>query len=174
MTVTSDNLSKQDKTTNTPFSSPDEFLKSHIAGKPLAGLDLGTKTIGLAISDTKLMIATPLETLRRTKFKKDLEKLLSLESYWKLGGYVLGLPRNMDGSEGPRCQSVRSFARNLSQNTDLPITFWDERLSTVSAEKYLLETGASRKKRAAKKDNFAASIILQTALDYFNNKRPRQ
>ncbi len=171
MVVTNNNLSEKGVTSNTPYSTPDEFFKSLLLGKPLAGLDLGTKTIGLAISDTKLIVATPVETLRRTKFKKDLEKLLALETYWDLGGYVLGLPRNMDGSEGPRCQSVRSFASNLCQFTTLPITFWDERLSTVSAEKYLLETGASRKKRAKKKDNFAASIILQTALDYFNNKR---
>lgn len=157
---------------NTPYDSPDDFLQSILPEKPIASLDVGSKTIGLAISDTTMRIATPLETLRRTKFKKDVEKLKTLESYWNLGGYVLGLPRNMDGSEGPRCQSVRSFARNLCQFTTLPITFWDERLSTVSAEKYLLETGTTRKKRAKKKDNFAASIILQTALDYFNNKRP--
>lgn len=156
---------------NTPLSSPVEFVDALMPGKPIAALDVGTKTIGLAISDTNLMIATPLETLQRTKFKNDVDKLLTLESYWDLAGYVLGLPMNMDGSEGPRCQSVRAFARNMCQYTSLPITFWDERLSTVSAEKYLLETGTSRKKRAAKKDNFAASIILQTALEYFQNKR---
>lgn len=156
---------------NTPYASPIEFVKALMPGKPIAAMDIGTKTIGLAISDTNMMIATPLETLQRTKFKNDVNKLLTLESYWDLAGYVLGLPMNMDGSEGPRCQSVRAFARNLCQYTSLPITFWDERLSTVSAEKYLLETGASRKKRAAKKDNFAASIILQTALEYFQNKK---
>ena len=156
---------------NIPYSSPVEFVDALMPGKPIASLDVGTKTIGLAISDTNLMIATPLETLQRTKFKNDVDKLLKLESYWDLAGYVLGLPMNMDGSEGPGCQSVRAFARNMCQYTSLPITFWDERLSTVSAEKYLLETGASRKKRVSKKDNFAASIILQTALEYFQNKR---
>lgn len=156
---------------NTPYALPVEFVDALVPGKPIAALDVGTKTIGLAISDTNLMIATPLETLQRTKFKNDVDKLLSLESYWNLTGYVIGLPMNMDGSEGPRCQSVRAFARNMCQYTSLPITFWDERLSTVSAEKYLLEAGASRKKRAAKKDNFAASIILQTALEYFQNKK---
>ena len=172
MTVSSNNLSAPGA--NIPYTSPDDFLSSIPPDKPLAGLDLGTKTIGLAISDSNLMIATPLETIFRTKFKNDIAKLQTLEAYWKPGGYVLGLPRNMDGSEGPRCQSVRSFARNLCQFTTLPITFWDERLSTVSAEKYLLETGASRKKRNEKKDNFAASIILQNALDYFNHQRLRK
>ena len=165
------NLNESGVSINSPYVSSVEFVNALMPGKPIAALDVGTKTIGLAISDTNLMIATPLETLQRTKFKNDVDKLLSLESYWDFGGYVIGLPMNMDGTEGPRCQSVRAFARNMCQYTSLPITFWDERLSTVSAEKYLLEAGASSKKRAAKKDNFAASIILQTALEYFQNKK---
>lgn len=171
MTDTRDQLSEPGTMTSNLSNSTDEFFKSIPRGKPIAALDIGAKTIGLAISDTTLMIATPLETIQRTKFKLAMIKLKKLEIYWNIGGYVLGLPKNMDGTEGPKCQSIRSFARNLSQFTTLPITFWDERLSTVSAEKYLLETGASRKKRALKKDNFAASIILQTALDYFTNSR---
>ncbi|MCY4186722.1 MAG: Holliday junction resolvase RuvX [Rhodobacteraceae bacterium] len=171
MIASDKNLNVSGVSINSPYASTVEFVNALMPGKPIAALDVGTKTIGLAISDTNLMIATPLETLQRTKFKNDMDKLLSLESYWDLAGYVIGLPMNMDGSEGPRCQSVRAFARNMCQYISLPITFWDERLSTVSAEKYLLETGASRKKRAAKKDNFASSIILQTALEYFQNKK---
>lgn len=131
----------------------------------IAGLDLGEKTIGVAVSDTFLSVATPLETLRRKKFTLDAERLLEIIAARRLGGLVLGLPRNMDGSEGPRCQSTRAFARNLSRLSDVPIGFWDERLSTVAAEKALLEADTTRKRRAEVIDHVAASYILQGALD---------
>ncbi|MGR3759713.1 Holliday junction resolvase RuvX [Roseobacteraceae bacterium NS-SX3] len=131
----------------------------------LAGLDLGTKTIGVAVSDRIGAVATPLETIKRKKFTQDSARLLEIIQARGIGGILLGLPRNMDGSEGPRCQSTRAFARNLSRLTDLPIGFWDERLSTVAAEKALLEADTSRKRRAEVIDHVAASYILQGALD---------
>lgn len=131
----------------------------------LAGLDLGTKTIGVAVTDTLRSVATPLETVKRKKFTQDAERLLEILSRRRIGGLILGLPRNMDGSEGPRCQSTRAFARNLARLWDGPISFWDERLSTVAAEKALLEADTSRKRRAEVIDHVAASYILQGALD---------
>lgn len=131
----------------------------------LGGLDLGTKTIGVAVSDSFRQVATPLETIKRKKFTLDAERLLEIAKERQLGGFVLGLPRNMDGSEGPRCQSTRAFARNLEKLTDLPITFWDERLSTVAAERALLEADTSRKRRAEVIDHVAAGYILQGVLD---------
>jgi putative Holliday junction resolvase len=131
----------------------------------IAGLDLGEKTIGVAVSDTFLSVATPLETVRRKKFTLDADRLLQIIAARRLGGLILGLPRNMDGSEGPRCQSTRAFARNLSRLTEVPIGFWDERLSTVAAEKALLEADTTRKRRAEVIDHVAASYILQGVLD---------
>ena len=131
----------------------------------LAGLDLGTATIGVAVSDTLLSIATPLETVRRRKFSQDAAQLSQILAERRIGGIVLGLPRNMDGTEGPRCQSTRAFARNFGQLWDGPITFWDERLSTVAAEKALLEADTTRKRRAEVIDHVAASYILQGLLD---------
>ena len=146
-----------------------EELKDFVAALPsmraLAGLDLGDKTIGVAVSDTFRSVATPLETIRRKKFGVDAESLLAIVTQRKVGGLVLGLPRNMDGTEGPRCQSTRAFARNLSRLTDLPITFWDERLSTVAAERALLEADTSRRRRAEVIDHVAAGYILQGVLD---------
>lgn len=133
--------------------------------RALAGLDLGTKTIGVALSDTRRSVASPAETIKRTKFTADAEALFKLAATREIAGYVLGLPRNMDGSEGPRCQSTRAFARNLSRLTDAPITFWDERLSTVAVERTLLEADQSRKRRAEVVDKMAAAFILQGALD---------
>ncbi|MFO1106242.1 MAG: Holliday junction resolvase RuvX [Amaricoccus sp.] len=141
------------------------FAAALAPNRALAGLDLGTRTIGVAVSDTLRRVASPLETLRRTKFTADADALLALASRRALGGLVLGLPRNMDGSEGPRCQSVRAFARNLAARTDLPIGFWDERLSTVAAERALLEADTSRARRAEVIDHVAAAYILQGLLD---------
>ena len=146
----------------------DEFETFAAALPPmsaLAGLDLGEKTIGVAVSDRIGAVATPLETIRRKKFGIDSARLLEIVKERDLNGLLLGLPRNMDGSEGPRCQSTRAFARNLSRITDLPIGFWDERLSTVAAEKALLEADTSRRRRAEVIDHVAASYILQGALD---------
>lgn len=142
-----------------------EFAAALPGARAIAGLDLGTATIGVAISDRLLGTATPLETIRRKKFGVDAERLLSLLAKREVGGIVLGLPRNMDGSEGPRCQSTRAFARNLERLTDLPMTFWDERLSTVAAERALLEADTSRKRRAEVIDHVAAGFILQGVLD---------
>ncbi len=131
----------------------------------LMGLDFGEKTIGVAVSDRLGGVATPLETVRRKKFTLDSGRLLEIIAGRELGGIILGLPRNMDGTEGPRCQSTRAFARNLSRLTEVPIGFWDERLSTVAAERALLEADTSRKRRAEVIDHVAASYILQGALD---------
>jgi putative Holliday junction resolvase len=131
----------------------------------LLGLDLGTKTIGVATSDPDRRLATPVETVSRTNFTADAERLLALASERNAVGFVLGLPINMDGSEGPRAQSVRAFARNFAARTQLPIALWDERLSTAAVERELIEADTSRKKRAAVIDQQAAVFILQGALD---------
>lgn len=131
----------------------------------VAGLDLGTVTVGVAVSDLRRRVATPLETVRRTKFTADAARLLAIAAARGLKGFVLGLPINMDGSEGPRAQSTRAFARNLERLTDLPIAFWDERLSTVAAERAMLEADLSRKRRAERIDHVAAAFILQGFLD---------
>ncbi|WP_395829337.1 Holliday junction resolvase RuvX [Elstera sp.] len=131
----------------------------------LLGLDLGTKTIGLAISDGLGLSATPVETIRRTKFTADAEALLKLCKARDVGGLVLGLPVNMDGSEGPRAQSTRTFIDNLSEKTALPMALWDERLSTVAVTRLMLEADLSRARRAEIVDKMAAAYILQGALD---------
>ena len=135
-------------------------------GERLLGLDLGSKTIGLAISDSGFMIASPLETIRRKKFTLDALALKAIIDERQIGGLVLGLPRNMDGSDGPRVQSTRQFAANLLERFDIPIAFWDERLSTMAVERLLVnEADMSRQKRSAVVDKMAASYILQGALD---------
>ncbi|HHW33021.1 MAG TPA: Holliday junction resolvase RuvX [Paracoccus solventivorans] len=131
----------------------------------IAGLDLGTKTIGVAVSDGLRSVASPLTVIRRQKFTLDAAELLRIAAERGLAGLVLGLPRNMDGTEGARAQSTRAFARNLERLTPLPLGFWDERLSTVAAERALLEADASRRKRAEVIDQVAAAYILQGALD---------
>ncbi len=141
------------------------FAAALPARRALIGLDLGEKTIGVAVSDALLSVASPFETIKRRKFGLDAARLLEIATERDIGGIILGLPRNMDGSEGPRCQSTRAFARNMEKLTALPIGFWDERLSTVAAEKALLEADATRKRRAEVIDNIAASYILQGVLD---------
>lgn len=131
----------------------------------LLGLDLGTKTIGLALSDLERQIATPLETIQRVKFGVDAAALVKIAGKHAVAGMIVGLPLNMDGSEGPRVQSTRAFVRNLVPLTPLPIAFWDERMSTMAVTRTLLEADASRAKRAAVVDKMAASYILQGALD---------
>ncbi|WP_424970767.1 Holliday junction resolvase RuvX [Dinoroseobacter sp. S76] len=138
-------------------------------GRPLVGLDLGTATIGVALSDRLWSVATPLETIKRKKFGLDATKLEAILTAREVGGIVLGLPRNMDGSEGPRAQSTRAFARNFAARCPLPIGFWDERLSTVAAERALLEADTSRAKRADVIDHVAAGYILQGVLDRFGH-----
>ena len=135
----------------------------------LIGLDLGTKTIGVAVSDVELRVATPLTTIRRTKFKADAAELLRIAENEKAFAIVIGLPLNMDGSEGPRAQAARAFGRNLSPLLDVPIIYWDERLSTVAAERAMIEADLSRKKRAERIDAAAAAIILEGALGRLAN-----
>jgi putative Holliday junction resolvase len=131
----------------------------------LLGLDLGTKTIGIAVSDVTRQIATPLRTIQRTKFTVDAGDLVKLAETEKALAFVLGLPINMDGTEGPRCQSTRAFARNLEKLTPVPILFWDERLSTAAVQRMLIAYDRSRAKRAEVVDKLAAAYILQGALD---------
>lgn len=135
------------------------------ASGKLLGLDLGTKTIGIAVSDGLRLTATPLETIKRTKFGKDADEIDRLIADNNPVGIVLGLPLNMDGTEGPRAQSTRAFARNLSGRISIPIAFWDERLSTSAVTRTLIEADVSRAKRAEVVDKLAASFILQGALD---------
>lgn len=149
----------------------EEFAPLAGPGRPLCGLDLGTKTIGVALSDVLHHVATAQQTIRRRKFTQDAEALIALLTSREVGGLVLGLPLNMDGTEGPRAQSTRAFARNLTRMIDLPVLLWDERLSTVAAERALLEADASRKRRAEVIDSTAASFILQGALDRLRNIR---
>jgi putative Holliday junction resolvase len=139
----------------------------------LAGADLGTRTIGVAVSDRLRAVASPLRTIKRVKFTLDATDLLSIFAERQIAGLVLGLPLNMDGSEGPRCQSTRAFARNLARMTELPITFWDERLSTVAAERALLEADTSRKRRGEVIDHVAAGLILQGFLDRLRHLEER-
>jgi putative Holliday junction resolvase len=131
----------------------------------LLGLDLGSKTIGVAASDPDRRLAAPVETIKRKMFAADAERLLALAAERRAVGLVLGLPINMDGSEGPRAQSTRAFARNLAKLTELPIALWDERLSTAAVERELIAADASRSQRAAVIDAHAAAYILQGALD---------
>ena len=135
------------------------------------GLDVGAKTIGLAISDTTLAIATPLETIRRGKFAADAATLLRLVAKHRIGGLVVGLPVNMNGTEGPRCQSVRAFADSLVCVQDLPLAFWDERLSTAAVTRTLLEADLSRARRGELVDKMAAAYILQGFLDHLRTLR---
>jgi putative Holliday junction resolvase len=145
---------------------PDDNLSAALpaAGK-LLGLDLGTKTIGVAISDSLRFTATPLETIARTKFTADAERLAALVAENAAVAFVLGLPLNMDGSEGPRAQSTRTFARNLAAKVALPIAFWDERLSTAAVDRMLIAADTRRDRRAEVVDKLAAAYILQGFLD---------
>ena len=141
-------------------------LASHLPVRgALIGLDLGTKTIGVAASDPDRRVAAAVETVARTRFPADAARLLALAAERKAAGFVLGLPINMDGSEGPRAQSTRAFARNMAKLTQLPIALWDERLSTAAVERELIAADASRAKRKAVIDQHAAIFILQGALD---------
>ena len=143
-----------------------EIKANLAAGSRLLGLDVGAKTVGLALSDVTLIVATPYQTLRRGKFADDARRLLAIVGDEGVGGLVIGLPLSMDGTEGPRCQSVRQFAANLLAVFDVPMAFWDERLSTAAVERVLIEeVDMPRKRRAAVVDKMAAAYILQGALD---------
>ncbi len=152
-----------------PTIKPEALRAAVAIPKRLLGLDLGSKTIGLALSDTTWRIATPLETIRRRKFGVDAERLFALVDEHEVGALVLGLPFNMDGSEGPRCQSTRAFAQNVLALRDLPIVFQDERLSTAAVQRMLVdEMDSTRKRRAEVVDKLAAAYILQGLMDRLN------
>ncbi|WP_349433937.1 Holliday junction resolvase RuvX [Pararhizobium sp. A13] len=143
----------------------DELASTLLPGQAIGGLDLGTKTIGISVSDLGRRFATPREVIKRVKFGIDAEALLAMAAKERIAAFVIGLPINMDGSEGPRAQATKAFVRNMAQRTDIPFVYWDERLSTVAAERVLIEMDVSRKKRADRIDSAAASFILQGALD---------
>jgi putative holliday junction resolvase len=147
------------------------FIDALVPSRRLIGIDGGTTTLGLALSDVSRTIASPLETIQRTKFKADAARLLALISEHAVCGLVLGLPTNMDGSEGPRCQATRALARNLNALTPIPILLWDERLTTAAAERMLIAADTSRKRRSEVIDKLAATLILQGALDRLRNAR---
>jgi len=141
------------------------------ARRRLLGLDVGTKTVGLALSDSLGMVATPLDTIRRTKFTRDAQALAALIEAREVGGLVIGLPIALDGSEGPRCQSVRQFAANLLAVIDRPAAFWDERLSTAAVTRLMIDADLSRQRRSQLVDKMAAAYILQGALDHLRERR---
>ena len=136
------------------------------AGMRLLGLDVGTKTIGLAVSDSRRVIATPLETIRRRRFREDMTRLFALADIYSVGGLVIGLPLTLAGTDGPRTQSVRQFSQNLLALRDLPVVFWDERLSTAAVTREMIAHDMTRKRRAAIVDRVAAAYILQGCLDF--------
>jgi len=148
------------------LANPADLREVAPPGRRLMGLDVGTKTIGLALSDTRRVIATPLETMRRRRFREDAARLFALIDAREVGGLVIGLPLTLAGTNGPRTQSVRQFARNLVALRDLPVAFWDERLSTAAVTREMIAADLTRKRRAEIVDRVAAAYILQGCLDY--------
>jgi putative Holliday junction resolvase len=157
-----------------PIMAVEDLAAGLAAEARLLGLDLGTKTIGVATSDADRRLATGVETISRKTFTIDAKRVLALAAERRCVGFVLGLPLNMDGSEGPRAQSIRAFARNFAKLADLPIALWDERLSTAAVERELIAADVSRKKRAAVIDQHAAIFILQGALDRLAHSKNEQ
>jgi len=151
------------------LGNPREFRQAVPPGRRVIGLDVGTKTIGLALSDTRLVIASPLDTIRRRRFRDDVAVLFALVERHDVGGLVIGLPLSLAGSDSPRTQSVRQFARNLLAMRDLPVAFWDERLSTAAVTREMIAHDMTRKRRAAIVDRVAAAYILQGFLDAMGN-----
>lgn len=154
-----------DKPAGLTTSDPAAFKALLPAGQRLIGIDAGTKTLGLALSDVLCTVASALETIKRTKFSADVSRLLAVAETHRIAGFVLGYPANLDGSDGPRAQATRAFARNLNKLSPLPILLWDERLTTAEAERMLIAADTSRKRRAEVIDKLAATLILQGALD---------
>jgi putative holliday junction resolvase len=148
------------------LTNPLELREAVPAGSRLMGLDVGTKTIGLALSDTRQIIATPLDTIRRRRFREDMNRLSALIDSQTVGGLVIGLPLTLTGIDGPRTQSVRQFARNLVEFRSLPVAFWDERLSTAAVTREMIAADLTRKRRGEIVDRVAAAYILQGCLDY--------
>lgn len=154
------------------LAEPAELRAASRAGRRLLGLDVGTKTIGLALSDTRGLIASPLETIRRRRFRDDAQRLLALVEAHGVGGLVIGLPLTLAGGNSPRTQSVRQFARNLAALCELPIAFWDERLSTAAVTREMIAADITRKRRAEIVDKVAAAYILQGCLDFLARATP--
>ncbi len=167
MSGNDDKMSPATATNGVTVEDEEHFLQIIAGGGRLIGIDAGTKTLGLALSDVTRTIASPLETIVRKKFTADAARLLALAAEHGVSGLVLGLPRNLDGSEGPRCQATRALARNLNKITPLPVFLWDERLTTALAERMLIDADQSRKRRSEVIDKLAATLILQSALDRF-------
>jgi putative Holliday junction resolvase len=156
-----------------PLCNPTDLEALLKPGERLLGLDVGTKTIGMALSDTTRMVATPLDTIRRTRFRDDVKRLLAEIDRHGVGGVIVGLPISLDGSEGPRAQGVRQFAKNLLAHRDLPLALWDERLSTAAVEREMIAADLTRKRRAEIIDKVAAAYILQGLLDRIRQTDPR-
>lgn len=153
-----------------PIFKPDEFLLNILPKKRLLGIDHGTKTLGIAVSNSDWTIATAVSTIKRNKLKSDIQQLISIFDQYEITGLVMGWPLNMDGSVGPRCDSVRDFTKSLLSIVELPVLLQDERLSTMAVERPMINEDLSRKKRKLRKDYLAASWILQTALDGLQKK----
>jgi putative Holliday junction resolvase len=153
-----------------PIFKPDEFLLNILPKKRLLGIDHGTKTLGIAVSNSDWTIATAVSTIKRNKLKSDIQQLISIFDQYEITGLVIGWPLNMDGSVGPRCDSVRDFTKSLLSIVELPVLLQDERLSTMAVERPMINEDLSRKKRKLRKDYLAASWILQTALDGLQKK----
>ena len=153
-----------------PIFKPDEFLLNILPKKRLLGIDHGTKTLGIAVSNSDWTIATAVSTIKRNKLKSDIKQLISIFDQYEITGLVIGWPLNMDGSVGPRCDSVRDFTKSLLSIVELPVLLQDERLSTMAVERPMINEDLSRKKRKLRKDYLAASWILQTALDGLQKK----
>jgi putative Holliday junction resolvase len=159
------------------MTSDDElvaFIDGLAKGARLMGVDLGTKTIGLALSDVERRIASPLETIKRVKFTPDVEKMKGFVQRFGVGGLVFGLPLNMDGTEGPRSQATRAFVRNLKPLLPLPVLYWDERMSTMAVTRMLIDADTSRARRGELVDKMAAAYILQGALDRYQRMLPEE
>src|SRR5882757_9013827 len=154
------------------LTDPKELRAAVPPGRRVMGLDVGTKTIGLALSDTRLVIASPLETIRRRRFRDDIAALFALADRHDVGGLVIGLPLSLGGGDSPRTQSVRQFARNLLALRDMPVAFWDERLSTAAVTREMIIHDMTRKRRAEIVDRVAAAYILQGFLDAMGRAQP--
>ena len=153
-----------------PIFKPDEFLLNILPKRRLLGIDPGTKTLGIAVSDSNLMVASPITTIKRKKINIDIRELLILVEEYTIAGIVIGWPLNMDGTIGPRCDSVRDFIKSLLNIKDFPVLLQDERMSTMAIEKPMIKADLSRKKRSSRTDQLAACWILQSALDGLQKK----
>ena len=153
-----------------PIFKLDEFLLNILPKKRLLGIDPGTKTLGIAVSNTDLTVASPIKTIKRKKLSSDINELMSVLNHYDIAGLIMGWPLNMDGSIGPRCDSVRDFTKSILKVKDIPIFFQDERMSTMAIERPMINEDMTRKKRSARTDHLAACWILQTTLDGLQKK----